>query len=170
MRNTCEIRIRALLSYFWITPKGNDLENISLIGIWNVRGVCYHTDCQWQVSCLALWEFEVPYSIPVIIKRKNFFSIFCSIYGIYISLESDVSESPSTVNMLMGAKHLWNLHESTFIKFFWSLWKEITSKISPLLKFEILEMFVKALTDDENYPFCDSGDLQFPSQMQISWK
>ena len=57
-----------------------------------------------------------------------------------------------------------------FYQIFWSLWKEITSKISPLLKFDILEMFVKALTGDENYPFCDSGDLQFPSQMQISWK
>ena len=30
-------------------------------------------------------------------------------------LESKVSEPPSKVNMLVGAKHLWNLHESTFI-------------------------------------------------------
>ena len=34
------------------------------------------------------------------------------------SLESNVSEAPSTVNLLLGAKHLWNLHESTFIIFF----------------------------------------------------
>ena len=27
-------------------------------------------------------------------------------------------DHPSTVNMLKGSKHLWNLHESTFIKFF----------------------------------------------------
>ena len=45
---------------------------------------------------------------------------------------------------------------------------EMTSKRSPLLKFEILEVFVNTLTDDENYPFGDSGDLQLPSQMQIS--
>ena len=28
-----EIRMIALLSHFWVTLKGNDLENISLIGI-----------------------------------------------------------------------------------------------------------------------------------------
>ena len=49
-----------------------------------------------------------------------------------------------------------------------SLWTEMTSKRSPLLKFEILEVFVNTLTDDENYFFGDSGDLQLPSQMQIS--
>ena len=45
---------------------------------------------------------------------------------------------------------------------------EMTSKISPLLNFEILEVFVNTLTDEENYRFGDSGDLHFPSQMQIS--
>ena len=45
---------------------------------------------------------------------------------------------------------------------------EMTSKISPLLDFEILEVFVNTLTDEENYRFGDSGDLHFPSQMQIS--
>ena len=34
------------------------------------------------------------------------------------SLKSAVSEHPSTVNMLKGPKHLWNLHESTVIIFF----------------------------------------------------
>ena len=34
------------------------------------------------------------------------------------SLKSAVSEHPSTVNMLKGLKHLWNLYESTFIIFF----------------------------------------------------
>ena len=34
------------------------------------------------------------------------------------SLESAVSEPPSTVNILMDAEHLGNLHESTFIIFF----------------------------------------------------
>ena len=29
-----------------------------------------------------------------------------------------VLEHPSTVYMLKDPKHLWNLHESTFIKFF----------------------------------------------------
>ena len=44
----------------------------------------------------------------------------------------------------------------------------MTSKISPLLNLKILEVFVNTLTDDENYPFGDSGDSQFISQIQIS--
>ena len=44
----------------------------------------------------------------------------------------------------------------------------MTSKISPLLNFEILEVFVNTLTEDENNAFGDFGDLHFPSQMQIS--
>ena len=34
------------------------------------------------------------------------------------SLESAISEPPSTVNVLMGARNLWNLHRSTFAIFF----------------------------------------------------
>ena len=34
--------------------------------------------------------------------------------------------------------------------------------------YEILLVFVKTSTDNENYPFWDSGDLQFPIQMQLS--
>ena len=34
------------------------------------------------------------------------------------SPKSAVLEHPSIVNMLKGPKHLWNLHESTFIIFF----------------------------------------------------
>ena len=34
------------------------------------------------------------------------------------SVESTVSEPASTVSMLKGAKHLWNLHDDTFIIFF----------------------------------------------------
>ena len=35
-----------------------------------------------------------------------------------LSVENAVSEHLSTVNMLTGPKHIWNLHESTFIEFF----------------------------------------------------
>ena len=41
-------------------------------------------------------------------------------------------------------------------------------KMSPLLNFEFLGVFVDTLTDDENYSFWDSGDMHFPSQMQLS--
>ena len=44
----------------------------------------------------------------------------------------------------------------------------MTEKISLLSNFDILVMFVNTLTADENYPFGDSGDLQFPVEMQLS--
>ena len=46
------------------------------------------------------------------------------------SLESAVLEGPSTVNMLKGAKHLWNLHESTFINIFFTLRRNKFKNIS----------------------------------------
>ena len=53
---------------------------------------------------------------------------------------------------------------------FWSLWGETTWKLSPLLNLEIWGVFVNTLTADENYPFGDSGDLQFSIQMQLPYK
>ena len=55
-----------------------------------------------------------------------------------------------------------------FYHIFWSLWWKITWIISPLLNFQILEVFVNTLTDDDYYTFGDSEDLQFPIQMQLS--
>ena len=57
-----------------------------------------------------------------------------------------------------------------FYHIFWWIWGEMTWKISLLLNVEILSVFVNILTTDENYPFGDSGDLQFPIQMQLSEK
>ena len=62
----------------------NELENISLIDVFNDRGVCQHIDSRFQVSFSGLCQFAVPYSNAVVLKTKNFFLIFCSIYGIYI--------------------------------------------------------------------------------------
>ena len=56
------------------------------------------------------------------------------------SLKNAVPEQSLAVNMLMGP-HV-----------FWSLWGEMICKISPLLKFEILGVFVNTLTADDNYP------------------
>ena len=82
------------------------------------------------------------------------------------SLESAVSEP--ALYMLMGGNHSWNLHESTFISIFLSLWTEMTWKMSPLLNFEIMGVFVNTMIADENYPFGDCGNLHFPIQIQFS--
>ena len=49
-----------------------------------------------------------------------------------------------------------------------SLWQEMIWKISHLLKFEILGVFVNTLTADGKYLVEDSENLQFPIQMQLS--
>ena len=46
-----------------------------------------------------------------------------------------------------------------FYHIFWSLLEKMNFKISRLLNFEILVVFVSTLTANENYPFGHSGDL-----------
>ena len=84
------------------------------------------------------------------------------------SLKSAVPEHPSTVNMLKGSKHLWNLHETTFIIFFHYSEGEIIWKASPLLKFEMIGVFVKTWTADYKYPLSDFANFSFPIQMKLS--
>ena len=57
-----------------------------------------------------------------------------------------------------------------FYHIFWSLWEEMTWEISPLLNFEILEVFVNTLTADEQYPLRDCKKLKFLIQMELSLK
>ena len=83
---------------------------------------------------------------------------------VHHSLKSSFSEHPSTVKMLKGLNHLWNLHESIFS----SLWGEIIWKITLLLEFEILGVFVDTLTADERCAVPECENLQFPIQMILS--
>ena len=78
------------------------------------------------------------------------------------SLESAVSEDPLAVDMLKRRKRLRNLHEGTLI----TLRRSVLEKIS-LIKLKILGVFVNTVTADENYPFGDSGNFQFPIQMHL---
>ena len=43
-------------------------------------------------------------------------------------------------------------------------------EICPLSKFEILAVFLNTWTADEEYPVQDCENLQFPIQIQLSWK
>ena len=83
-----KILMRALLPYFSVTVRRNNLENISLTEVWNRRVGCYHIDCRSQVSCSGLCEFAVPYSNPVILKIKNIFRVFYCIYGISFKIRT----------------------------------------------------------------------------------
>ena len=55
-----------------------------------------------------------------------------------------------------------------FYHLFSSLWSEMIRKISPLLKSEILRVFVNTLTADDKDHVQDCEDLQLLVQMQLS--
>ena len=55
-----------------------------------------------------------------------------------------------------------------FYQIFRSLWVEMIRKISLLLKFEILGVFIHTLTADDKYPVRDCENLLFSFQMQLS--
>ena len=60
------------------------------------RVVCYHMDCRLQVSCSGLWEFVVPYSNLVLLKTKNIFWAFYSIYRISIKFQTFLKKRKSS--------------------------------------------------------------------------
>ena len=55
-----------------------------------------------------------------------------------------------------------------FYQIFVSLWVEIIWKISPLLIYEILGVFVNTMTADNKYLLWDYEDLSLQTQMQLS--
>ena len=55
-----------------------------------------------------------------------------------------------------------------FYHIFWPLLGEMIWKMSPLLKLEILRVFLNTLTADEEYPVRNCEILHFPIQMQLN--
>ena len=154
-------------------------------------------DFRLSVSSPGLWEFAVPYSNPVILKTKNIFWVFYSIYGISIKfwtfskkkkiVMGNVFPKLATVQDLVtpltfqrrlktsfDSQH--NKRFQTVVKSSWehfyhifsSLWGEVIRKISPWLKFEIMGLFVNTWTAHYKYPVPDCENLPFPIQMQLS--
>ena len=78
-----------------------------------------------------------------------------------ISLKSAVSERSLAVNMWKRHKYAWAL-----LSFF--LITLIRNELQNISFIEILQVFVNILTGDEKFPLGDSGDLQFPIQMELS--
>ena len=56
------------------------------------------------------------------------------------------------------------------LSYFSSFCRELISKISPLLLYEILPVLVNTLTAYDNYPVQDCQNLPLPIQMQLSKK
>ena len=153
--------------------------------------------CRLQVSCSGLWEFAVPYSDPVILKTKNIFSVFYSIYRISIKFGkfykkkkiviANVFPKLVTVQGLVTPlsiqRRLKRFFHSQYVKGFqtlvkssWehfyqifsSLWAEIIWKTSPWYKFGIIGLFVNTWTAHYKYPVQDCENLPFPIQIQLS--
>ena len=142
--------MRAVLSCFFIILRKIDLENVCPSVTWNLMGFCLHIGLRWQISCGRFWEYATSKWNAIIWKRKNFFSIFCCIYLIYIKfwtfwkkrwsswviyfrnyrlwiswldhfLKNAVSEHAFTFNMWKRPKYLRNLHFFKFLFHFWIL-------------------------------------------------
>ena len=122
--------------------------------------------------------------------------VFCSICGIYIKfgkLEkkkiviANVFPKLQTVKDLVrplsknhrfrtsfksqhvkGSQTLKKSAREHFYQIFSSMRVEMISKISALLKFEIIGVFVNTLTADYKYPVPNCENLPFPIQMQLS--
>ena len=154
-------------------------------------------DCRLQVSCSGLWEFAVRYSNPVILKTRNIFSIFYSIYGISIKfwtfskknkiVIANVFPKLATVQgwvtPLSIQRRLKTSFESQHVKRFQTLVKsswehfyhifsslrgEMTWKISTWLKFHIIGLFANTWAADYKYPVPDCESLTFPIRVKLS--
>ena len=188
--------MRTLFPHFFITVTRKDLENISLIEVWNHRVVCWHKDCRLQLSCSGLWEFVVPYSNPVVLKKKDFLGFLFHLWNLQrISnifkkktiVLGNVFAKLATVQVLVTlltiqrrlktsfdsqhVKRFQTLVKSSWEHFYYifsSLWGERISKTSPWLKFRIIGLFVNTRIADYKCPVPDCEKLSFSIQIQLS--
>ena len=155
------------------------------------------THCWWQVSCLGFWELAVPYSNAIILKTKNIFPSFLfhlwNLYQILNFLKYKMIVIHNVFRILQTAKDLVRplskkrclrtsfnsqhvkvsqTHVKSALEHFYhifqSLWEKMILKISLLLKFELLGVFVNIFTADDKYPFRDYGNFNFRIKMQLS--
>ena len=83
------------------------------------------------------------------------------------SLESDISEPPSTFDMLMGDRHVWKLHESSFIIFFDHSEGKKFAKYLPYWIWNLRRVF-EHIDCRWEVSFQDCENLHFPIQKQLS--
>ena len=173
-----------------------DLENISVSGTWNLRGVCKHIDCRWQVSSSGLWEFAAPDSNAIILKIKSFSNFLFQFWNLHQILNllkhkliviANAFPKLQTVKDLVGPlskkcrfRTFFDIQHvkgfQTLVKFAWqhfhhifsSLWEKLIWKISPLVICEILGVFVNKLTVDDKYTVRDCANLPVPIQIELS--
>ena len=83
-------------------------------------------------------------------------------------LKSTFSEDPSKSNMVNEPKHCWNLNDSTFTIYNWSMWRQFSWKKSLLVICKILGLLVNTLIPDDKYSLRITHNLFQHLQMQLS--
>ena len=91
--------------------------------------------------------------------------IYCKKEWFIKWLKSPVSQHLWTVNMWKGLQHCPDLHGSSFVKFFFSLWYNFSSKNFVVVVSEILRLFDKIWAPDNKY-----SPLVRASVQQYQWK
>ena len=135
-----------------------------------------------------MWQFAPPYSNANILKTKYFFWVFFSVSGIYIKFEIfskkkkivmaivflKLQKVKNLVRTLSKKRCFRTSFQSQHVKIsqtlmkaagahfyyiFSSFWEEMIWEMSPLFKFEVIEMFFNTLTAaDYKYAFLDSNN------------
>ena len=146
---------------------------LGILGIWSSKCNYLRNEKPFLNFLFSLWNLQ---QILKLLKRKmiaiaNVFPRLQAVKDLVRPLSKKcrfrTSSDSQNVN---GCQKLFKSKWERFYHIFSSLWGKMICKISRLLKIEILGVIVNSLTVDENYPFRDSGDLQFPIEMEFSWK
>ena len=189
--------MRALLTYFFITVRRNDFENI--LPEWSLKSegcLLTHglpiTSIQFRIVRICPSLFKCSY----LKNKKHFLGFLFHFWNLHQILNSfkkknivmgNVFPKLATVQGLVTpltiqrrlktsfdsqhVKRFQKLVKSSWENFyhiFSSLRAEMIWKISPWLKFEIMGLFVKTWTADYKYPVRDCENLPFPIQIQLS--
>ena len=189
--------MRALLPYFFITVRRNDLENI--LPEWSLKSEgCFLThglpitSIQFRIVRICCSIFKSSY----LKNKKHFFSFLFHLWNLHqisnifkknkivlanvfpklATVQGSVTSLPiqrrlKTSFDSQDVKRIQTLVKSSwehFCHIFSALWGEVIWKISPWLKFEIRGLFVNIWTADYKYPVPVCENLPFRIQIQFS--
>ena len=73
-----------VFAWFW----GKLISKMSSLGLSNVSVVCWRIDWRLQGTCSVLLELAIEISNAIIWNAKNYFSILCYIFGMYIKFQT----------------------------------------------------------------------------------
>ena len=175
---------------FFIILKEIDLENVSSIVRWNLKGFCLHIDWRWPISCSGFYRICNSQLKCNYLKKEKlfldfFFLHFWNLHHILNILKEKliviVNVFPKLQNVRIFVRKLSKEHRlrrgfgsqhvkesqmvgkspwESFDEVFLSFSVRLIWKMPPLVFGEVLGMFVNKLTPDGKYPVEGCEDLQ----------